>query len=409
MPILYNNQQPLRILIICNKMPYPSNDGGTIATMNMIMGLAAQGNFVDVLAMQTHKHNFPIEKLSAELTQNIKWHSVWVDTNIKIGKLLKNLLFSDKPYNSERFESQEFERKLILLLKNNYDIVQFEGLYLASYIPTIRKHSKSSISMRAHNVEWQIWQRMAQTEHNPLRKIYKLILAKRIRKLETSTLQNIDILIPITQTDAKNLPFSKKENMFVAPAGIEPQKFVTSKTSDVKTFFYIGALDWEPNQEAILWFVQNVWNEIQPLHTDWTFHIAGRNAPTDFVEKIKQYPIIYDGQVPSAQEYIDKYNIMIVPLLSGSGMRIKIIEAMAHSRCVITTSIGAEGINAENGKHLLIGNTPTELKNLIIKVIEDSDLANQIAKNAFEFTNEKFNNRFIISNLDHFYKQWLLR
>ena len=128
MQTLDSQQRPLRILILCNKMPYPSNDGGTIATLNMIMGLAAQGNKVDVLAMQTPKHNFPLAKLSDELKQNIDWHSVWIDTDIKLGRLLKNLLFSKLPYNAERFVSEEFKTKLENLLKQNtYDIVQLEG------------------------------------------------------------------------------------------------------------------------------------------------------------------------------------------------------------------------------------------------------------------------------------------
>lgn len=390
-------------------MPYPSNDGGTIATLNMIMGLAAQGNEVDVLAMQTQKHNFPIEKLSPELTQNIKWHSVWIDTNIKIGKLISNLFMSKKPYNAERFMSEEFSKKLIWLLQNNYDIIQLEGLYLSCYIPTIRKCSKSAISMRAHNVEWQIWQRMAETESNLLKKIYKKILSKRIRNLELSTLNNVDLLVPITKNDAEKLPF-KPELTYVAPTGIEPQKFVCDNAPEIaKSFFYIGALDWEPNQEAILWFVKNVWNDIHLQHPEWSFHIAGRNAPDGFAHELKKYQVVFEGQVASAREFISKHNVMIVPLLSGSGMRIKIIEAMAHSRCVITTPIGAEGIDAENGKNILIGESPDELKLLILKVMENPDYADTIAKEAYDFTNQKFNNRQIINGLDKFYKQWLQR
>lgn len=390
-------------------MPYPSNDGGTIATLNMIMGLAAQGNEVDVLAMQTQKHNFPLEKLSPELTQNIKWHSVWIDTNIKIGKLISNLFMSKKPYNAERFMSEEFSKKLIWLLQNNYDIIQLEGLYLSCYIPTIRKCSKSAISMRAHNVEWQIWQRMAETESNLLKKIYKKILSKRIRNLELSTLNNVDLLVPITKNDAEKLPF-KPERTYVAPTGIEPQKFVCDNAPEIaKSFFYIGALDWEPNQEAILWFVKNVWNDIHLQHPEWSFHIAGRNAPDGFAHELKKYQVVFEGQVASAREFISKHNVMIVPLLSGSGMRIKIIEAMAHSRCVITTPIGAEGIDAENGKNILIGESPDELKLLILKVMENPDYADTIAKEAYDFTNQKFNNRQIINGLDKFYKQWLQR
>ena len=394
-----NHQRPMRILVLCNKMPYPSNDGGTIATLNMIMGLAAQGNIVDVLAMQTHKHNFPIEKLSAELTQNINWHSVWIDTEISIARLLKNLFFSRLPYNS----------KLRGLLINNYDIVQLEGLYLTSYIKTIRECSKSIISLRAHNVERQIWERLAETETNPVKKIYKSILCRRIGRLEKLTLSKIDLLVPITKNDAAQLPF-KQERTYVAPTGIEPQKFVAYKEpADQKSVFYIGALDWEPNQEAVMWFVRNVWVGVHEQYPDWTFHIAGRNAPSRFAAELQNYPVVFDGQVQSAQEFIERHNIMIVPLLSGSGMRIKIIEAMAHSRCVVTTPVGAEGIDAENGRQILIGTTPDELKMLIMKAISDAEYSHRVACEAFAFTNESFNNRLIISGLNKFYEQWLQR
>ncbi len=404
-----NQQRPLHILVLCNKMPYPSNDGGTIATLNMIMGLAAQGNKVEVLAMQTPKHNFPLEKLSDELKQNINWHSVWIDTDIRMGRLLKNLFFSRLPYNAERFVSEEFNTKLEELLQNNYDIVQLEGLYLSSYIPTIRKYSKSTISMRSHNVERQIWERLAETETNVARRFYKRLLARRIGRLELQTLNKIDLLVPITRNDAEKLPFDQYRT-YVAPTGIEPQKFAPYKVPAVqKSLFYIGALDWEPNQEAVLWFVRNVWADVQPQHPDWEFHIAGRNAPDSFAREMHKYPVVFDGQVASAQEFIERHNIMVVPLLSGSGMRIKIIEAMAHSRCVVTTPIGAEGIDAENGKQILIGSTPDELKILILKAIGDAEYTRKVADEAFAFTNTSFNNRKIISGLNNFYKQWLQR
>ena len=404
-----SQQRTMRILVLCNKMPYPSNDGGTIATLNMIMGLAAQGNMVDVLAMQTQKHNFPLEKLSAELKQNINWHSVWIDTEISIGKLLKNLFFSRLPYNAERFVSEEYNTKLIDLLKNDYDIIQLEGLYLTSYIDTIRKYSKSTISLRAHNVERQIWERLAETEANPVKKLYKRILSHRIGRLESQTLSKIDLLVPITRNDAAQLPFSP-ERTYVAPTGIEPQKFSAYKEPAVpNSVFYIGALDWEPNQEAVLWFVRNVWTSVHQQRPDWELHIAGRNAPKDFAAELTNYPVIFDGQVQSAQEFIERHNIMVVPLLSGSGMRIKIIEAMAHSRCVVTTPVGAEGIDAENGRQILIGETPDELTQLILKAISDANYTQKVAGEAFEYTNTNFNNRQIISGLNNFYKLCLQR
>lgn len=409
MEAIENQQQPLRILVLCNKMPYPSNDGGTIATLNMIMGLAAQGNYVDVLAMQTHKHNFPLEKLTNELKHNINWNSVWIDTKISIVGLLKNLFFSNLPYNAERFISAEYNMALKELLKYNYDIIQLEGLYLTSYIETIRKYSKSIISLRAHNVEQKIWERLAATETNPIKRFYKRILCRRIGMFETQALKQIDLLVPITRNDAAQLPFTP-ERTYVAPTGIEPQKFSAYKDPVFpKSLFYIGALDWEPNQEAVLWFVRKVWTSVHQQHPDWELHIAGRNAPKKFATELAKYPVVFDGQVQSAQEFIERHNIMIVPLLSGSGMRIKIIEAMAHSRCVVTTPVGAEGIDAENGRKILIGKTPDELKQLILKAISDADYTQKVAEEAFEYTNANFNNRQIIKGLNNFYNQCLQR
>ena len=166
-------------------------------------------------------------------------------------------------------------------------------------------------------------------------------------------------------------------------------------------------MDWEPNQEALLWFLEKVWVYIKIDFPDWDFYLAGRNAPSSFIDKIKKLPVIYLGQVADAKEFIDQHNINVVPLLSGSGMRIKIIEAMARSRCIITTSVGAEGIDAINGEHLFIGNTPNELKEIIELLIKQPEKADEVAHNAFKFAKENFDNFGIIGKLDKFYKQWL--
>ena len=400
--------KPLRILVLCNKMPYPATDGGAIAMLNMIKGLSEQGNVVDVLAMQTEKHNFKVVDLPANLTEKISWYSVWVDTTIRVSKLVRNLFFSSMPYNAERFVSGDFNRKLIELLENKYDIIQLEGLYSALYVDTIRQYSSAVISLRAHNVEWQIWDKMVKNEPSFFKRVYKRILSNRIKKFETKALQKVDLLVPITDIDAKNLPFNVKNNLFVAQAGIESGNFVEeNQPTQPKTFFYIGALDWEPNQEALLWFVENVWSDIKAQYPEWDFHIAGRNAPQSFVDKLCAYNIVYDGFVESAKKYISKYNVMLVPLLSGSGMRIKIVEAMAYSRCVVTTPIGAEGIDVENGKHLFIGETPNELKQIITSIIEKPSIADKVAKEAYCFANAKFSNESIVAELNRFYNKYL--
>ena len=130
----------MKILQVCNKVPYPPRDGGSVAMFNLARGLAVGGNQVDIISMETYKHKDTEQ--GKPLPENITHHSIPVETHIKIIELVKNLLFSRMPYNAVRFIDEGFRGHLIEMLEaKKYDIVQLEGLYLSPYIKTIRKHS----------------------------------------------------------------------------------------------------------------------------------------------------------------------------------------------------------------------------------------------------------------------------
>jgi polysaccharide biosynthesis protein PslH len=399
----------MKILFLCNKMPYPPNDGGAIATLNMICGLSRHDNQVDVLTMQTHKHQYDVDKIPAKYTNSISWHPVWVNTRLNIFKLAVNLLFSRKPYNAIRFESDLYQKKLVELLQNHeYDIIQLEGLYLAPYIETIKKISKAQIVLRAHNVEWKIWQRLYQNETRFLVRWYKKVLYQRIQKMELEALRKTDLLVPITHRDSEHLPFAHPEKVMVSSTGIVPEHFKENNKPTVpNSLFYIGALDWEPNREALIWFIEKVWVYLKIDFPDWNFYVAGRNAPESFINQINKLGVVYSGQVADALEFIDNYSINVVPLLSGSGIRIKIIEAMARGRCVVTTSIGAEGIEAVSGEHFWICTNEHEMQETLRQLIQQPALIETTGKLAYQYAKEYFDNYFITGKLDKFYRQWL--
>jgi len=390
-------------------MPYPPNDGGAIATLKMIKGFAEADNKVTVLAMQTYKHSFSINKLPDDIKNKVDWHQTFVDTKIKPSKLLLNLIFSKKPYNAVRFESKEFDNKLIKILSTQeFDIIQFEGLYLYSYINTIKKYSKAKISLRAHNIEHEIWQRLIKNEPSAFKKKYLSIIAHRVEHLEFDTIKKVDILVPITGRDAKILTSKTTDlPLMVCPTGLDNNDFKQSKIKYKNTVFYIGALDWTPNQEGLIWFLKNVWSDIKKEFSNWDFVVAGRNASKSFENELNKYPLKYIGEVDNAKEFIDNHNIMIVPLLSGSGMRIKIIEGMARGKCILTTSVGAEGIDAKNGKDIFIQDTAYDFKTTLKNILQNNSLSADCGKNAFIFVKQYFNNKIIINKLQDFYLKQL--
>jgi glycosyltransferase involved in cell wall biosynthesis len=161
-------------------------------------------------------------------------------------------------------------------------------------------------------------------------------------------------------------------------------------------------MNWIPNLEGIKWFIREAWEKVAKLKPEVTLHLAGRSMP-DWLINIKTKGIIIDGEVPDARKYMEKYPIMVVPLFSGSGIRIKIIEGMLSQCAIITTSIGAEGIEYIDGKHLIIANDKSQFINAIKKLTENSDLASEIGRQARQFVIENHDNRKLMKNLEIFY------
>ncbi len=403
----------MRILVLTNKMPYPPKDGGSIASLTLALSLQNCGNEVDILSMNTSKHYFEVKDIPAHINSKIKIWGVNINTDTSIIKATKNLFLSSQPYNAERFISEDFKTKLVEILKNkNYDIVQLEGLYLCPYINTIRNFSIAKIAMRSHNIEHEIWERAAVNESNSFKKIYKSNLALRIRKFKLKYLNDYDFLIPITARDAKLYEeLGNTLPIHVTPTGIDsnnPFLSVDNSKSDFPGIFHIGALDWIPNQEGLTWFIDNVWKKFKIKYPEYSFALAGRNAPTSFEKYLNNNNVNYIGEVDDAAKFINSGSIMIVPLLSGSGMRIKIIEGMAAGKTIITTSIGTEGINTSNEENILIANTPDEFLNQLEKICKNPDLHNKIASNARKFVIENYDNLNIAAGLIEFYKKHIV-
>ena len=397
----------MKILQLCSKVPYPPLDGGAIASLNLAKGFVENGNVVDILAMNTPKH-YQSPELSF-IKNNLQLIPVDVDTRIKPFKLLLNFLFSRLPYNAVRFISTSYAKKLVIFIKSqNYDIIQLEGLYVAPYIKVIRKNSKALIAFRAHNIEHEIWNRSLMLTKG-VKKMYLKNLGKRLERFEKSFINKYDVLIPITKRDDDI--FTKLSNIkpsFISPTGIDLSKLESTKgTEKSPSLFYLGALDWFPNQEGLIWFIEKVWTKFHTSHPELKFYVAGRNAPEWLEKKLKQHPIVYLGEIENAHKFITSKGIMIVPLFSGSGMRIKIIEGMALGKVIIATPIAAEGIDVSHSENIIIAKNEEEYINNIEILLKNRQLYSDIGRNAQKFIYKNYDNKTISSSLAEFYKSQL--
>jgi polysaccharide biosynthesis protein PslH len=395
----------MKILQVANKFPYPAKDGGAIATLSLSRSLAALGHQVTVIAINTSKHFTDPASVPAELTGSVRFISVAVNTEIKITRLAWNFLFSSLPYNAERFISKDFDELLRkLLIDEKFDIIQLEGLYLAPYLETIRALSGAKVVMRAHNIEHEIWERTV-TKRKGIKKIYIRHLAGRIRKMELNYLNRYDAVLPITARDERILKdFGCTIPSHVVPMGINAGELLPDHAKlDFPSVFHIGALDWMPNQEGLMWFFENAWNKILEKHPDLKFYLAGRNAP-EYFRALPYRNIVFLGEVEDAYEFIRSRAVMIVPVISGSGMRIKIIEGMALGKAIVTTSVGTEGIDTTHGKNIFVADDVSGFAECVCRLVEDRKFCLEMGENARNFVTAQYDNFAISSSLVAFYQ-----
>jgi glycosyltransferase involved in cell wall biosynthesis len=396
----------MKILQVTNKVPYPVKDGGAIACMNLARGFSLLGHKVTILAMNTVKHYITLSEIPESVKELADFKLVNVPARISPVSALLNLMFSKKPYNATRFISETFAAELKNVLKDNeFDVIQLEGLYVCPYIPVIRENSKAKIIYRAHNIEHEIWSRTAIMAHG-LEKWYLKNLSKRIKKFEVQTLNKYDLLVPITGRDGAILnKLGNKKPMHVSQTGIDSSVLIpNSKNLKHPTLFHIGSLEWSPNQEGLIWFFENCWDSIREKYPDLQFFIAGRNAPAWFQKMFDLPNVVFKGEVADAYEFINSKSIMVVPLFSGSGMRIKIIEGMALGKPIVTTAIGTEGISTTSGENIVVTEDADGFVQSISDLIENREYFNKISKNAIEYIHENFDNLSSAGTLIEFYK-----
>ena len=391
----------MKVLQLCNKSPYPAKEGGSIAMNAITQLLLKQGHEVKVIAVNTPKYNVDIDAIDPQYRKETKIELVYVDTQVRILGALKSL-FSNVSYHVERFKSKELEQKLIAILcQEDVDVVIFETIYLAMYANIIRKYSRAKLILRAHNVEHAIWQRIVFNAPFGLKKLYLSILSRQLKTFEQKAIHSFDRIWCISPVDAEW--FGTQTNKIpidVIPFGTDNDQIMQMPaTFRSDTLFSIGSMDWLPNREGVEWFLNNVWRQLHASYPTLTYKIAGRNM-SETLKNTQIDGVEIVGEVADAKQFMLENGILIVPLWSGSGIRIKIIEAMSMGKVVITTTIGIEGIEAKNGTHILIANTSEEFLAAVDFCMQNPQKCSEIGKHALQLMRQYHNNAFIGEKLN---------
>jgi glycosyltransferase involved in cell wall biosynthesis len=242
-----------------------------------------------------------------------------------------------------------------------------------------------------------------------IKKWYLTKLAKQLKKYEEKVVNLFDGIATITNQDGEYL---KKIGCNVPivniPFGIDAGSYTPKESKYPNSLFYIGALDWLPNLQGLDWFLNNIWPQIHAQFPSVQFNIGGRNMPYD-LRKSKYPGVEYYGEVPDAKVFMEKHDIMLVPLLAGSGVRVKIIEGMAMGKPIVTTNVGIEGIECTFGKDVLVANTPEKFLEAVCQCLIDEKLKKDLGQNARKFVETFYDIGKTAALLLDFYKERILQ
>jgi glycosyltransferase involved in cell wall biosynthesis len=267
------------------------------------------------------------------------------------------------------------------------------------------------VILRPQNVENLVWKRYLKGSINPFKRGYLQIATNRLMNFEMQMATQVDGIIAISEPDACTFrEYSPDTPCTTVPVGFD---FSTVSTSEIHkqfgnfpVFYHLGSMDWRPNVQGIKWFIEEVLPFVAIDYPEFVFRIAGKNMPEWFFKQ-QGKNLVVDRDVPDSQIYHSDKPVMIVPILSGGGLRVKIIEAMALGKTVISTTIGAEGIPYTDQENILIADNKEDFAIQIKKCRDSKELCQTIGRNAQKLAMENFDCSKTAAKMILFYEKML--
>ncbi|MGA0196600.1 MAG: glycosyltransferase family 4 protein [Schleiferiaceae bacterium] len=366
-----------KVLILSNKLPYPSDDGSSIAMARLLETLVMKELDLHYYAINTDKHGKDVDESRAH-QPNVRFEAFDWNTSPKPSTALGNLA-TNLPYHVSRFYIPTLLQRLEAFETNSFHMVVLEGAFMGMYVSEAKRIGKQTI-LRAHNVEHEIWQRLAENEKNPFKRWYLKLQSRRLRKFESQLSQAMDQIWCISQKDQQWFKSLCSAASFI-PTAVLP-KPGPSNIQPLRCH-HLGALDWAPSIQGLQWFMADIWPQVLHRVPQAEFHIAGNNPPENF-QLPKDQNIFFHGRVADATAFTHEHGISVIPLLAGSGMRIKILQNSAAAVPSISTDIGAEGIYTKDSTEAIIVESAAEFIEALVELVQQPERALALGQNAQE-------------------------
>lgn len=400
----------MKVLFLTNLFPYPLDNGGKIKTYSTLKALKEMNCEIDLLCFSENleadqKNQDEIMKICSYV--NLVEHKLTTKENMrKMLFLAAKSVVSRYPYIIYKYQNKEMYHLIEEKLKNEkYSFIYFDHLQMFLYYNLFLKYmSKNKIVIDQHNCESQIVKRTLNKSHNAVKSLFLQIEYKKIARFEKKSISLADKVFVLSQQDLEQMKRlgAKFKDVSILPIAVMDGGLITKKDKERNklVLIFVGTLTWNPNDQGICWFVEHVVPLIEQSGMMFQLYIVGKNPSAELKKLCKgNNHITITGYVEDINEYYQKADVMVVPLFIGGGQRVKIIEAFSKGIPVISTNIGAEGLEYTDGENILIADDEKEFVKKIEKIF-GRDVYEKLRINGRKLYEEKFSptsyyNKFI--------------
>ena len=300
-------------------------------------------------------------------------------------------LLSSEPYGITKYCRPKVRRRLHALLKQEtYDLILCDFMAAGGVIPWDWPAPKVLFT---HNVEATIWRRHWEVASNPIWKAISWWEWRRMEAAERRYLRLADQVLTVSEMDRDAFaPFVEPGKLTVIPTGVDVNYFQPMATDELaNSLVFIGSMDWLPNEDAILYFVDAILPLIKQQCPELSLEVVGR-SPSRKLQALAETEgsIRLTGWVEDIRPFVARGSLCIVPLRIGGGTRLKIFEAMAMSKAVVSTSVGAEGLPVRSGENIILADTPKDFADSVISLLRDSNQRKRLGTAARTLVQEKY-------------------
>jgi polysaccharide biosynthesis protein PslH len=377
----------LKVLFFSQRFPYPMDTGGKIRTGKLLEKLSNTFDIILISNMQSPQDDQyfnELKNLCREFHpvpwQEIKKYSMMFYLRLFIKA------FSRYPITVINDYSRALEAKILTALQQ-----EKPDLLVCDFLqPSLnfRRISGYPTLLFQHNVESIIMRRHFEVARDPLSKLFWWSQWRKMERYERQACSRFTGMVTVSETDKAWLEqrFSAR-NVFAIPTGIDTDYFSPREEPiEENSLVFTGSMDWLPNEDAILFFTREILGKIKQQIPTITLTVVGRNPSRRLLNELKRYPEIHvAGRVEDVRPYISRHALYIIPLRIGGGTRIKVYEAMAMEKAVVSTRIGTEGLPVQDGKHVVLAHGAEDFAQAVVRLLRNTEARKRIESAARGF------------------------